>query len=505
VILNSTGTNTGTIQAVGSSAVLSLQSSTITGGTFATSGGGTIATVFGTSSTVDKATINNASNLVVTDNSILTLGATVNNTGTVSLASAGNNAQLIADANGVTLQGKGTVALTDHSNNLIYGAAATDTLTNADNTISGAGQLGDAQLTLVNQSGGTINGSATTNALTINTGGSGSFSNAGTVEATGTGGLVIASSTVTNTGTIEALTNSTLNIQNSTITNTTGIIEAVGSGAAVGLGGATINGGTLATSSNGTIKTLFGTSSTVDKATINNANNLVVGDNSMLTLGSTVNNTGTHSLSSAGNNAQLIIDANGATLQGKGAVTLNDHSNDLIYGAAATDVLTNVDNTISGGGQLGDGQLTLVNQAGGTINGGGTTNALTLDTGSGSFSNAGIIESTGGKGLVIASSTGTNTGTIQAVGSSAVLYLQNSTITGGTFATSGGGTITTIFGTNSTVDKATINNAGTLQVTDNSTLNLGSTVNNTGTLSIASAGNNAEPMARRCKARATSR
>jgi hypothetical protein len=235
---------------------------------------------------------------------------------------------------------------------------------------------------------------------------------------------------------------------------------------------------------------VFGTSSTVDKATINNASNLVVTDNSTLNLGSTVNNTGTLSLASAGNNVFLIIDSNGATLQGKGAVTLNDHSNDFILGLAAADVLTNVDNTISGGGQLGDGQLTLVNQAAGLIEGGATTNALTLDTGSGSFSNAGTIESTGGKGLLILNSTGTNTGTIQAVGSSGALSMQSSNITGGTFATSGGGTITTVFGTSTTVDKATINNASNLVIADNSTLNLSATVNNTGTVSLNSAGNN---------------
>jgi hypothetical protein len=225
-------------------------------------------------------------------------------------------------------------------------------LTNVNNTITSAGQLGDGQLTLVNDAAGIINGSATNNALTISTGGSGSSSNAGTVEATGAGGLVITNSATTNTGTIEGLTNSTLTITSSTVTNTSGNISATGSNAFVALGGATV------------------------------------------------------------------------------------------AGTAAADVLTNVDNTISGGGQLGDGQLTLINQAAGIIDGGATANALTLDTGSGSFSNAGTIESTGGKGLLILNSTGTNTGTIQAVGSSAVLSMQSSTFTGGTFATSGGGTIT---------------------------------------------------------------
>jgi hypothetical protein len=265
--------------------------------------------------------------LVIGNNTTLNLGSTVNNTGTVSLASAGNNTILEIDANGVSLSGKGAVTLNDHSNDLVFGAAASDVLTNVDNTISGGGQLGDGQMTLVNQAAGIINGSGTNNALTLNTGGSGSFSNAGTIEATGGKGLVIASSTGTNTGTIQALgSNAILSLQNSTIT-----------------------GGIFATSGGGTIQS---GNSTIDKATINNASNLVVLNNNTLTLGATVNNTGTVSLNSAGNNTELIVDANGVSLSGKGAVTLTDQSNNLIFGAVAADVLTNVDNTISGGGGM---------------------------------------------------------------------------------------------------------------------------------------------------------
>jgi hypothetical protein len=330
-------------------------------------------------------------------------------------------------------------------------------LTNVDNTISGAGQIGNGQLTLINQSAGIINGSATTNALVLDTGASGSFANAGTIEATGAGGLVIASSsTGTNTGTIEGLTNSTLTIQNSTITNTKGTIQAVGTNAFVALGGADIIGGTLATSGGGTIRTVTGSNSTVDKATINNASNLVVTDNSVLNLGSTVNGVGTVSLTSVGNNVELVIDANGATLQGKGKVTLNDHSNNYIFGAAAADVLTNVNDTISGSGQFGNGQLTLVNQAGGTINAIGKVNALVLDTGgSGLFNNAGLIESTGTAGLVITGSTGTNTGTIAAQTKSAVT-ITNSTITNKGNVAAAGASAVVVLSSGATINGGTL-------------------------------------------------
>jgi hypothetical protein len=57
----------------------------------------------------------------------------------------------------------------------------------------------------------------------------------------------------------------------------------------------------------------------------------------------------------------------------------------LVFGT-----LTNVDNTISGGGQLGNGQLTLVNEASGVIEGNG--GALIINTGGNTISNAGLME-----------------------------------------------------------------------------------------------------------------
>ncbi len=61
------------------------------------------------------------------------------------------------------------------------------TLTNADNTISGAGHLGGGVMVLVNE--GTIIATGT-NALDIDTG-TNAVTNTGTLEATGTGGPVI--------------------------------------------------------------------------------------------------------------------------------------------------------------------------------------------------------------------------------------------------------------------------------------------------------------------------
>ena len=76
-------------------------------------------------------------------------------------------------------------------------------------------------------------------------------------------------------------------------------------------------------------------------------------------------------------NLQILVES--LTLRGGGQVVLSDDSNNVIFGGAANATLINVDNTISGAGHIGAGQMALVNA--GTIIADGTQ-ALVIDTGS---------------------------------------------------------------------------------------------------------------------------
>jgi hypothetical protein len=133
--------------------------------------------------------IDNANHIVIGDNAVLPFAGTLENSGTIELASAGGSTRLEVLASGLTLEGGGRIELSDDNGNIIAGTTPGATLTNVDNTISGAGQLGDGQLTLNNE--GTIIASSS-DALTIDTGDS-EVANSGTMKATGTGGLVIRS------------------------------------------------------------------------------------------------------------------------------------------------------------------------------------------------------------------------------------------------------------------------------------------------------------------------
>ena len=130
---------------------------------------------------------NNAGIMTIDDGAMLPLSGTINNTGTIALDSSGSATELELIQYGVTLQGGGQVVLSDSGENVITGTGSSVTLTNLDNTISGAGRLGGGQMTLDNA--GTINATGS-NALEIDTGDN-AVLNSGTLEATGSGGLIV--------------------------------------------------------------------------------------------------------------------------------------------------------------------------------------------------------------------------------------------------------------------------------------------------------------------------
>jgi hypothetical protein len=183
------------------------------------------------------ATVDNAATMTIGDGAILPLSGTINNTGTIALNSTGDETDLQLIEHGVTLEGGGKIVLSDSDANIISGTSSDVTLNNEDNTISGAGHLGNGELTLTNA--GTIDATGI-HALTIDTGSNWVF-NSGVLEASGSGGLTVASS-IANSGVLWA-NGSTLTVQ----------------GAVSGNGTATIDGtATLDLEASATINVLFG-------------------------------------------------------------------------------------------------------------------------------------------------------------------------------------------------------------------------------------------------------
>ena len=169
------------------------------------------------------------------------------------------------------------------------------------------------------------------------------------------------------------------------------------------------NGDAIITLADGQTITLAGVAgSTLSEAnfvfdvtpTVHNAGLISIGDGALLPMSGNIDNSGTISLESIGSTTLFQLIQNGITLTSGGHLTLSDSDGNLVTGSIPTVSFTNVDNIISGAGQLGGGSMILVNQ--GTILADGS-HALVIDTGASMISNSGTVSASGLGGLIVAS------------------------------------------------------------------------------------------------------
>jgi hypothetical protein len=311
-------------------------------------------------------------------------GGSMDNPGLIAVAGA-TSATLEIAAAGATLSGSGQVTLGGGAAR-IRGVSPTATLTNVDNSLSGSGHLGANSLTFVNQAKGLVE--AAGGSLILATAGE-TVTNAGMLEAAAGGILVLAGTTVDDTG--------------------GGAIQSL-SGGRVDLQDADIEGGTLA--GPGAIVANVAGGMLDGSAGAVSLTGVVVTPNGMdLTIQGAITGTGKINLDAKTSATDLIIGAAGATLSGGGQVNLTSSTFNRIIGASGAAVLTNAER-IAGGGQLGAGELTLVNQATGLITN-ATNSALVIDTGATTIVNAGVIATSGAGGTTIDSAVD-NTGVLRA-------------------------------------------------------------------------------------------
>lgn len=381
----------------------------------------------------------------------------------------------------VRLSGGGSIVMSDSALNGIVdtqvGAYESLFLDNIDNTISGAGVIGDGGLTLgasfviENATAGVINATGKLNPLILNAPDASGFEdvvNSGLIEATGKAGLDIASTTVGNVGTILA-----------------------GDGSIVRLESAGVRGGVLATAGSGIILASGG--STIDGSqrwgSVTNIGVLQDFGETMYAQGP-ITNTGSIRLSDQVTGAIMQVGAAGLTLSGGGTVTLTDFTTNAIQGDGSGSALVNSDNTISGAGQIGGGNLGLTNAGKGVIDATGAYNSLRLYGPGLTFANAGLVETTGKAGLDLASITLDQTGGgALTVATGSVLRIENSYLMGGTLTNAAGGQVFASGG--STATGTTLVNQGVFSVVDTDTFSANGSISNSGTISLtgtASAG-----------------
>ncbi len=224
------------------------------------------------------------------------------------------------------------------------------------------------------------------------------------------------------------------------------------------------------------------------------------GNTSLTVNGSQILNAGVININGGGNtNSYLYLPTN-VTLSGGGTINLSTTTTggggNAYLELTSGSTLDNVDNTIAGEGILYNNGTTINNHAGGIINansaGSPLVNYLALEYGT--FSNAGLMEATNNGSLQLYNTSVNNAGgNITANGSGASVYIQSTTVAGGTLNSISGGFIGSPTGYTATLDGSTVAGAvtvnGTYNVAPNSqTYVYGSIVNN-GNFQVTGGGN----------------
>jgi hypothetical protein len=285
----------------------------------------------------------NAGTITVTGGAVFQTGGVVDNSGGITLSGAGSDLRLVSDT---TLTGGGVVSARygAYGNYTQILGAGPVTLTNLDNTIIGAGQIGgSAGFSLVNEAGGVIEADLYQRRLIL-----GSSNDPG--EQIVNNGLIIAAAGARSPS-------SFLEIDHASVSGVGTI--AVGANSNVTILYSHISGQTLSIASGGVFDLI----------------------RSRVVLGGTLVNPSLLKL-----DADVSKIRGGLTLSGAGEI---DIRGGRVVGTKASTTLVNEDNKIVlFKGNLGAGTLTLINEAHGTIVCEGT-----IDTGSRKITNAGLIES----------------------------------------------------------------------------------------------------------------
>lgn len=398
-------------------------------------------------------TLGATNGLDINDSESLTVnGGAIGNAGAIQMNASGGNTDLIIAGGGTTtLNGGGTLTLSNNTNNRIYATSAGTTLTNTNNTISGAGQIGVVGSGLTVNNAGTINANQS-NALTL----AGTIVNTGVLESTSGGTLGFGAGTVDNTNhAISAIgANSALQFTNTSVTNTGGTISANGAGGSVNLNSASINNGTLQ-GSNGAVFNTSGASTLSGTIALNSVMNQA--NNSSLTLASgggimslNLNFVGAAlNMNSAGSFTDLILSGTNGTVYLDGLVTLSNNANNRIYAVNSGMTLNNF-NTIQGAGQIANvgSAITLNNYA--TIDANQST-ALILGGNGSVLNNDGGLQAEAGSLLHIEGGSGTFTN------------FSGNTLTGGGYGVAGTVKIDALGTTGGEI----VNNAATIDLSGN--------------------------------------
>jgi len=317
-----------------------------------------------TSGTGDGA---NAGSIRIEAGATLMTGGTLVNQGAVATGVNGaSGTATIEIVQSTTLNGGGAVNLGHATTNEIVGFGAAASLANIDNTISGSGFIGGTTLAFVNEADGVVDANQSTS-LTLDAS-AGAIGNAGLIETTGVGGLVLQNGSLHNSGQVANDGSGGMSLVSATIDDTSG--GALSPGQLFTMTNSAILGGTL-TLADGATMTANGEDNLT--AALTNNGTIQVAADAALTLQGGAVNAGTIDLAGKGGlsvedgslvNSGLVRGESGHAVTIDGAI---DNSGRIVAGPKVT--LT-IDGAVTGAGRLKvDGGTMTID---GAVTGGGT-------------------------------------------------------------------------------------------------------------------------------------
>ena len=402
---------------------------------------------------IDNLAIDLGDQLRIVDHCGLNIeGSSITNAGVLTLDGLAGPADLFLQGSAtVTLDGAGILSLIGPFAS-VSGATEFDRLINEDNTIHGAGRLGDTHLRLTNRA--LIDADDDQGSLDVDPGSAGA-SNTGIMQASNGGTLRLTGTFGNAGGTIQALDASVVELDDATIlyglltTAGTGLVKPDSYGALV----SARNDGTIA-----------------------------VVENTKLGLEDVITNAGTIMLEAGSSDAILEIYNGDVRLVGGGVVTMSDSPGNSIDGVISLDRLINEDNTIRGAGVIGpqSARLKLVNR--GTIDASGVESLQIGSDAAFQSTNSGTLQA-GASGTLVMHGICTNyeggtDGVI--IAEDGDVELKNCTIQGGRLATVGQGTMRVAGG--SKLDRVT--NEANVEVLEDAVLTLAGILTNTGSVTL---------------------
>jgi hypothetical protein len=413
--------------------LVNIGSAAAPGGTLTTTSGDTLGLLASSDDSfagadVLSADTNNYGIISVANDSTLNLNATITSPSTGILALNGSTGPTkleiygsVTGKGGASFDG-GFILLSNSAQNSIVSDGAGTQFSN-HSIIRGAGTIGDGWLRLYNSPVGRIVANQAVgltivaDADAVAAGTESTNYNAGTVATTGSGGLTI-DGAFSNAGILEALGTGALIINGENLATdpgvyTSGGIVEVFAGASIILenNAEVIQQGYVSIAAGGLMRTSNGDTADIVEDNLISSGSFNVRFDSTAILEGTWQNSGAVNLNgSAAGAAQVEIEAGkNWTLLDGGTTTLNGF-NDSIVSQGAGAALRNRGNTIQGAGTIGDANMTIENDYGSTINAmvEGSSHTLTLDTTAFDpttqttfISNAGTVEASTGATLDI--------------------------------------------------------------------------------------------------------